>query len=383
MRHALGVLGVLAASVLLLVSGAMNWRFGYSLGHSELDSQLLGLASAAADGLKALIPFFLFAAIRNKQWSQALAGGLLWVVCLSYSLTSALGFSALNRADTTGERAVQAAVYGDLRTELDKTRERLAWVPQHRPAAMVQQEIEALKQNRRWALSDGCTNATASASKAFCRQYFQLGAELGAAQEAAKLQVRIDEMRAQLDTATTGVALVSADPQVDVLSKLSGTAKDWVATALVLMVAMLVELGSSLGFYVVFSNWRIYEKAEEPIVVAKVRPAQPAAVLTANDNKQAPVKLQAPENDVERFYRDRVATAEGSSLTATDLYEDYCDWCEQNNKEPMALPTFGRQFGELGVHKAKIAGRIRYIGIKLHSGREEDDQRTAARAVAA
>jgi phage/plasmid-associated DNA primase len=84
----------------------------------------------------------------------------------------------------------------------------------------------------------------------------------------------------------------------------------------------------------------------------------------------------APETDVEKFYKDRITTAEGSSLTATALYEDYCDWCEEAGKEPMALPTFGRQFGELGVHKAKIAGRIRYIGIRLHSGTEDEDIKT-------
>ena len=67
LRHALGVLGVMAAGVLLAVSAAMNWQFGFSLGRTEFDGQLLGAASAAADCLKALIPFFFFAAIRNKM----------------------------------------------------------------------------------------------------------------------------------------------------------------------------------------------------------------------------------------------------------------------------------------------------------------------------
>ena len=46
MRHALGVLGVLAAGVLLAVSCAMNWRFGVSLGRTELDGQIYGAAGA-------------------------------------------------------------------------------------------------------------------------------------------------------------------------------------------------------------------------------------------------------------------------------------------------------------------------------------------------
>ena len=395
MRHALGVLGVLAASVLLVVSAAMNWRFGYSLGHSELDSQLLGLASAASDCLKALIPFFLFAALRNRQWSQAAAAGLLWGVCLTYSLTSALGFSAMNRADTTGQRVAEAAAYGDLRTELDKARERLNWVPQHRPADMVAQEVEVQKQNRRWDMTKSCTDVTTSLSKAFCGQYHELLAELGAAQEADKLQSRIDEVRGKLTAATSGAALAAtSDPQVDTLSNLSGQTKTLVQTGLILMVAILVELGSSLGFYVVFSNWKIYEdrvrvpakRSEtfaEPITITPVAPALPAvAALTeapalpiaanANDNRQAPARLQAPEGNVQRYYKEKVVSAEGANLTASELYEDYTDWCNDNRKEPEALTTFGRELSELGVQKIKFNGKMRYIGIKLpHREREE------------
>ena len=73
-RHALGVLGVVAAGILLVVSAAMNYRFGYSLGKTEMDGQIYGAASAAADCFKALVPFFLFAAIRNRMWSQAFDG---------------------------------------------------------------------------------------------------------------------------------------------------------------------------------------------------------------------------------------------------------------------------------------------------------------------
>ena len=72
-RHVLGVLGVIAAGVLLAVSAMMNYRFGYSLGKTPSDGHIYGLASAAADCFKALVPFFFFAAWRNRMWSQALA----------------------------------------------------------------------------------------------------------------------------------------------------------------------------------------------------------------------------------------------------------------------------------------------------------------------
>jgi hypothetical protein len=397
MRHALGLLGVLAASVLLLVSAAMNWRFGYSLGHSELDSQLLGGASAASDCLKALIPFFLFAALRNKQWSQAAAAAVLWTVCLTFSFASAIGFSAINRADTSGLRAAEAVAFGDLKTELDKTREKLGWVPQHRPVGMVTQEVEVLKQNKRWATSNSCTDATSGYSKAFCAQYHTLLAELGAGQEADKLQTRVDEIRGKIATSNTGVALAAADPQVDALSTLSGQSKTLIQTGLILMVALLVELGSSLGFYVVFSNWKIYEDKTakvparksnviaEAITMAPVTPVVsddtevPALplVASANDNLSKPaVRLQAPEGNVARYYKENVVASEGANLTATELYEDYTNWCNDNGKEPEALTTFGRDLTVLGVQKIKFNGKMRYIGIKLPAREREASRYT-------
>ncbi|MEL6312344.1 MAG: hypothetical protein AAFQ17_08305, partial [Pseudomonadota bacterium] len=116
----------------------------------------------------------------------------------------------------------------------------------------------------------------------------------------------------------------------------------------------------------------VRESANDNRSTALAAPARSSEAAIAAEASAAP-KLVAPENDVERFFKERVGSAEGCSLTATALYEDYCDWCEEHAKEPLALPTFGRQFGELGVHKAKIAGRIRYIGIKLNSAASEED----------
>lgn len=379
MRHALGILGVLAAGVLLAVSAAMNWRFGYSLGKTELDGFILGSASAAADCFKALVPFFLFAAIRNRMWSQAIASALVWVVVTSYSLTSSLGHAALNRLDTAGQRATEAQSYKDLRADLDRAREQMSWIPQHRPIATVEGEIESLKTRREWKWSNDCTAVKGSQTSAFCQTFHVTTAELASAQQAAALETRIADIQAKLGSVAGGGTVMSeADPQATVLSKLLGIERDTVQTGLTVLVALLLEIGSGFGLYVAFSQWRLYDRKspaapmmaslQTPVVAqAPMAAAIAKARSGANDNRSTP-KLMAPETDVERFYKERIETQDGSSLTATALYEDYCAWCEEQEKEPLALPTFGREFGESGVQKAKIAGRVRYIGIALRSG---------------
>lgn len=391
MRHALGVIGILAAGVLLLVSMAMNYRFGLSLGKTELDGQIYGAASAAADVLKALVPFFLFAAIRNRAWSQAAASMLVWAVVMAYSLTSAFGHAALNRFDVAGQRAHESNVYQETRADLDRAKEQLSWIPQHRPMMAVQAEIDGLENSRRWASTKSCTDATIKVSIAFCDQYRALVAELASAEKASALEQRI--AKAQIVLADFGGAANSeADPQAAVLAKLTGVDLEKIQLAMTVFIALLLEIGSAFGMYIAFSQWRIYERytpaaprmasvstAAAAVAAVEDKPQLPVAIEKprsgANDNPTEeekvsvqPTRLVAPENDVERFYKEKVETQDGSSLTATALYEEYCDWCDDKNKEPLALPTFGRDFGELGVQKAKIAGRVRYIGIALKSG---------------
>jgi len=399
-RHALGVFGVLAACVLLAVSAAMNWRFGFSLGRTELDGQIYGAASVAADCLKALIPFFLFAAIRNRMWSQAAAAVVVGVVVTAYSLTSALGHAALNRFDTTGHRMVEAQAYKDHRGDLKRAQDQLSWIPQHRPAATVQGEIEALKNQRAWNFTNGCTDATGKQGREFCQKFHGLNAEMASGQQAEVLEARIAEIQGKLGKTDAMTAMGEADPQATVLANLSGLSVDQVQMAMTIFIALLLEVGSGFGMYIAFSQWRIYDR-EAPAAprMATVQSTAAAAVAApreavavkkprfgANDNRSLPPqKLLVPETDVQRFYKESVESQDGHTVSATSLYEAYCVWCEERQKEPLALPTFGREIAEFGIQKVKKKDGVRYVGIALKSDLEleEDKKLTAFRAEAA
>jgi hypothetical protein len=405
-------MGVLAAGILLAVSAAMNYRFGFSLGKSAIDGQIYGLASAAADCFKALVPFFFFAALRNKMWSQALAAALVWTVVTGYSMTSALGHAALNRLDTSGKRAVEAAAYADLRADSKRAQEQLGWIPQHRPAETVHSELNGLKGQRAWATTSGCTDVTGRSNREFCQQFHKLTAELASGLEAQKLETRIAEIGARLANTAGGTVLAEADPQASVLAKLSGLNVDRVQTALTLFVALLIEIGSGFGMYVAFAHWRLHDQpaprapartpahtvaaAVETAPPEAVRPLQPVAEpdpqaeeetaseegppvrrFGANDNKIVGKPL-LPDSDVERYYRERIVASGGASLTSQDLYESYCSWCEERDKEPFAMPTFSREFKSFGIRKERIGGRTRYFDIALRpTGTQEKEKKLA------
>ncbi|HWB47434.1 MAG TPA: hypothetical protein VG900_18535 [Hyphomicrobiaceae bacterium] len=412
-RHALGVLGVIAASVLLAVSAAMNYRFGFSLGKTPLDGEIYGAASAAADCFKALVPFFFFAAWRNRMWSQAFAAVIVWAVVSGYSMTSALGHAALNRLDTTGKRALAAANYKDLRADEQRVKEQLAWVPKHRPAQTIEAEIDGVKTQRAWQLTNGCTEVVGRRNREYCQQYHQLSAELASALQSQKLEGRIAEIGAKLAKTAGATVLSEADPQASVLAHLSGLQLETVQMALAVFVAILIEIGSGFGMYVAFAYWRMHDHearpsarvvaaeaagslwSEQPSLAADsaagaaqtVRAGQPPASTTlgANDNKgmpdarAMPSRAVVPDSDVQRFYRERVVTApDSSSVTSTELYEEYCAWCEDNDKVPFAHPRVTREISELGVKKERIGRRTRYFGIALRSVSDQEVAETKA-----
>jgi hypothetical protein len=433
----------LAAGVLLAVSAAMNWRFGFSLGKTEFDGQIYGAASAAADCLKALIPFFLFAAVRNRMWSQAAASSVVWIVVTAYSLTSALGHAALNRLDTAGQRAQQTAVYQDMRSDIKRMESQVSWIPQHRPAATVASEMDGLRNQLAWKRTKECTSVGGKYNRDFCQQFHTLSAEHANGVQAAHLSKKIMEVKAELAKAGEGgaTALTEADPQAAMLAKISNLVfadvkVDDVQMALTIFIALLLEVGSSFGMYIAFSQWRLHDglalpaaanaaavgqaavrvpavvpvaandvPAPLPVVAAApavipeaipsempvaapveaIEAAAPAPaliappVMTANDNtgKVMPAqRMVAPESDVERFQKEKIESEDGATITATELYDSYCQWCDEQDKEPLALPTFSREFGELkGIRKAKIAGRVRYLGIAVHGPTETTEDK--------
>jgi hypothetical protein len=396
------VLGVIAASVLLLVSAAMNYRFGFSLGKTPADGQIYGAASAAADCFKALVPFFFFAAWRNRIWSQAFAAAVVWVVVTGYSMTSALGHAALNRLDITGQRQVASANYQDLRADTKRAQEQLTWIPAHRPPDTVTAELNVLKAQVYWLRTKECTQVVGRSAREYCQKFHKLSAELASGLEAQKLETRITEIGSKLaKVASGGKAVTAADPQASVLARMTGIELESVQTGLALFVALLIEIGSGFGMYVAFAYWRMHghEPRKAAAVAAPVSAsveieaperlalppaevadpnaagaslaAQPPATarLGANDNRTVAKRL-LPDSDVQRFYREEVVTADGSSITLNDLYSSYCNWSEGQDKDPLAMPTFSREFRALGVRKEKIGGRVRYFDIALRSEQE-------------
>ena len=106
-----------------------------------------------------------------------------------------------------------------------------------------------MEQDRRWQSSKSCDAATADASRSFCKDYFDVKAEVARAGEKEHVTARLGELkreRARLEDLGAGR---EADSQAAVLAQLLGLPTNEVERGLTLYLALLVEIGAALGIY--------------------------------------------------------------------------------------------------------------------------------------
>lgn len=83
---------------------------------------------------------------------------------------------------------------------------------EHRAVAVIEGEINAARQSRRWTSTKGCSDATLDLSRQFCARYYDLEGELGAARQAEALRAEIadrkqyDVLRGQIRAARVGMS---------------------------------------------------------------------------------------------------------------------------------------------------------------------------------
>jgi len=348
LRTTLSLLGVSAALVMCAVSGAMNYLFLASLGKTPVEGQVLGAASAAADVLKALLPFFIAWAWRGQRRVAAVCGAVLFILFACFSLLSAIGFAADNRGVMTLGRAAIDQTFARLQSERDGLQSQLSALPPHRPQGVVAEELRAAEQNRLWARSKSCTEATEPASRAFCTGYFQLRAELAAAEAAQSLRAKANALQSEMEALQAQGAGQERDPQVAILAKLFSLSQDHVQLMLIIAVALLVELGSSLGLYLASGHGAAKLSVPEPKAPRPLPPPAPEPRMIG---------------DVEDFVLESLVPMPGAKLSIPELQEAYAGWCDRKGFEPLPAETFTQQFVALAKAVGLPSGKSGYNGI--------------------
>jgi hypothetical protein len=298
------------------------------------------------------------------------------VACIILSFTSAIGFSALNRAGTTGARTLNNMQFEQLRAEQARLREKLSWHPRHRPAAVVATDIIAAEQNWRWKTTRGCKNATVPPSIAFCDHYRGLVTERAIAQDEAKLDRRLKEVRTKLEGIDPSAISSGTHPQIATLSHLSGQPPETVRTGLIILLALVVEFGSSCGLFLACSAAR-RQRSLSPSGNTNGRahnrrkPAKPRLIYSATEK----VRSDDTEQSAARsFLNLRTEPSKGSAIGATELFNRYMIEGKIRWWPKVSQRRFGALMAALGHREKKRCGktgRVQYCGLSWKADRQE------------
>jgi hypothetical protein len=272
MRFLVSLVSMGAALTLIAASGLMNWVFMTSLGRSEFEQHILGAVSLAVSAFIALLPTLLLWAWRERRTLYIILGLPVFLGFVAFSLSSAVGFAALNRGSLDEDRRLASARLVEVRRAIEAAGIALKELENVRSSAVLREVLRGLEQDRRWQSSKSCEVATADASRAFCKDYFDVKAEVAKAGERERLAARLADLNGERLRLEDMGAGREADSQAAVLAQLVGLPASNVERGLTLFLAVLVEIGAALGIFFATGHfrpdpWRYGPPGRGPVVI--------------------------------------------------------------------------------------------------------------------
>ena len=321
-----------------IVSGLFNASYAARLGHEQHEQAAWIAASVLITSFVTGLPLAI-EVLRARVPHLAAAARALWLACLMFSFVAAMGYAAATRGQATAEADALLKDRAGLERAINRSEAELAALPPHRPAGAVQAELRATEMRT----GMNCRNPRRRWVRKACAPMLALRAELAAAEDAARIEARLQRLRVQLSgRVITGT---TANPQADVLAWLAGatvSAEMW-ERLLTVFAAALIELSAAFGLAITARSVMELRAPPEAQPVPAQQPEPVGSILP----KTAANSLLAPEQGWQTWFRQCVAPAQGERISAKDAYAHYESWANVNASGGI-LPylTFGRRMAE-------------------------------------
>ena len=221
--------GYAAAATFCAVSVCANLQYGLSLGKNPIDKATYATASVAADVFKIAAPLLALSLWSKRFRHPRVAGLVLWLGCVGWSMASAAGFVLSSRGEAIAERAAEAATRHGWEAKVERAETQLATLGSHRPPDVIKAELASGRASTHLETQPSCADLTLEESRLACAPVLGLRKELAAAEAAERLEAQLVAARAQL--ATVSVAGSVADPQASALARLIGADEATVRTS--------------------------------------------------------------------------------------------------------------------------------------------------------
>ncbi len=301
---ALAVLGCIAASA------TFAFEFGWTRGATDVHRWTYALAGVALDLLKAGLPIFGALAWHESKPARSLTCWLVFTVLTGLSLWCAYGTTATQLAERFANQAVASVAQTSKQTTLDR-------LSKQRDALIFTETSAEAVNTAEAAVAAATTQADAERSRAGCRDLcrqrekeerdarkalLQAQTDRAATIKAADLDAKIAGAETAFNAVDVKAAVKEADPQSASMAKAIGADQNLIAALSHAVFAIAIELGSGVGFWLVFGHGAPARRGEAEV-------AAPSTALVPIDREGAQdlqVIDEKPGEIIERFFLEVV-----------------------------------------------------------------------------
>lgn len=269
--------------------------FGLLMVHGQeriLYASMFGLVDLA----KMILPALASGAFENEHSRRGFLAIVIYAVLALLSAGAHIGLYATVKDSVIGGADAARAKYETATAEKKALQADIAALGKFRPAGTIDAEIAAKRLDARFSRSKGCTDVTVADSRTLCGEVAALEGEKSNSVRADVLRSKLDDAENRLRQLDVAAVFTKADPQAEQLSNLTGLSEGNVRLAIAILIAVMIEMGSSLllDIAVVSSAKRApaVESVEEEVgeveeVPAPVEPAEASVETWSKGSLQA------------------------------------------------------------------------------------------------
>ncbi len=258
----MAIVGGLLAVLVILISAAVNARYGMSLAREGFDQQVMMAVAVFADLGKAVAWVFLLAAIAKRQWLSSLAAAVVFFACLTYAVGGSVGYVASLRAQSSAVIADKAGEVVALDAAIARKRQERDKLGTVTPASVVKKQIEAKRQDARFSSSERCAKATAAASRTFCTELAELEGDELKALEAERIERELATLATQRTTYRGTARVEKGDYQGALIAHLTQWDVSNIQLGLALLFVVVVEGGACFMLGLALNHWTTAKDAQ-------------------------------------------------------------------------------------------------------------------------
>lgn len=375
MTKFLMVLGGLAALGLAVISTTANFRFGTLLTSGD-ERWIYGAVFGLLDVLKIVLLPLAGVAFAAGLMAKGRAAVVLFVLLSALSFTASIGLYATTKSEAIGDAKAAQERYAAAKTAKDRADADLAAMGPMRAVGDIDGQIGALKRDPLFDRSKQCTDATAPESRSLCANLDRFAGERDKALERRRLETAAADAALALEKQDVATAMRSIDPQAEALARVLAPVlsvdAETVRTGLAVLIALLIELGSGLGPWLVAptpgrrtatDNDGHTENPAPATIAADAFPAPVPAMMAAETAEPASDEAADETAAVAAWASAALQRRRGAFVPAKEVRAAYEAHCDALGTEALNPNAFGRAMTQAGFSRSKVGGSVRYDGV--------------------